>query len=79
MKKEVSLVNLADGESATVIAFEACHGGSSRLEAMGIRIGKKIKKLGGMFLRGPITIEIGQTRLGIGHGLAAKVIVEPDQ
>ena len=79
MKKRSSLVNLADGESATVVAFEAGSGGSSRLEAIGIRVGKRIKKLGGMFLKGPITIEIGQTRLGLGHGLAAKVIVEIDQ
>ena len=78
MVKRISLVNLADGESGTVMAFESGHGGGSRLEAMGIRLGKKIKKLSGMFMKGPITVQVGQTKVGIGHGMAAKVIVEPD-
>ncbi|MBU0502590.1 MAG: ferrous iron transport protein A [Candidatus Margulisbacteria bacterium] len=78
MKKRVSLINLADGEAGTVVAFEGGHHAASRLEAMGIRLGKKIKKLGGMFMKGPITIEIGQIRVGIGQGMASKVIVEPD-
>jgi len=77
--KKVSLVNLADGESATVVGFDSGHGASARLEAMGIRVGKKIKKLGGMFMKGPITVEVGQTRVGMGHGMASKVMVEPDQ
>ena len=76
--QKVSLVNLADGESATVVGFDSGDGASARLEAMGIRVGKKIKKLGGMFMKGPITIEVGQTRMGIGHGMASKVIVQPE-
>lgn len=55
------------------------HGGSGfdeRIGAMGIRPGKKIKKISSIFLRGPQTIEIGKSQVAIGFGMAKKILVE---
>jgi Fe2+ transport system protein FeoA len=49
------------------------------LEALGIRNGKKIKKLSSMFMRGPVTVQVGQTRISIGYGMASKIIVEAEK
>ena len=47
-----------------------------RLENLGIRPGKKITKVSGMFMRGPVTVRVGHTQAGIGFGMASKVMVE---
>ncbi len=50
----------------------------SRLNAMGIRPGKKITKISSMFMRGPVTLQVGRMQAAIGHGMAAKIVVEVD-
>ena len=50
-----------------------------RLHALGVREGKKVKKLGGGFMCGPLTVQIGTTKIGIGHGMACKIMVEKSQ
>ncbi len=49
-----------------------------RLNAMGIRTGKKITKINSMLLHGPVTIQIDRTKVAIGFGMAAKIFVEVD-
>ncbi|MDD5614539.1 MAG: FeoA family protein [Candidatus Omnitrophica bacterium] len=55
------------------------HGGDSvvsRMQNMGIRIGKKIKKVSAHFCRGPQTVEIDNFQIALGYGMAKKIIVE---
>ena len=54
-------------------------GGSSfagRMMSMGIYAGREITKLNHFALRGPITIKVGRSVLALGHGIAAKIIIE---
>lgn len=69
------LTSLKDGESGTVKEIAGGMGVARRLQALGVRIGKKITKVSGMFMFGPITIKVGGTQIGIGHGMARKIIV----
>lgn len=50
-----------------------------RLEAMGIRPGKRITKVSSMFGHGPVTISVDSMQIAIGFGMADKIIVELDE
>ena len=75
-KNIVSLAKLETNQSGKVIEFTAGPRLVHRLEEMGIRAGKKVTKISGMPLRGPVVIQVGGTRIALGHGMAMKVIVE---
>ncbi|HDL63908.1 MAG TPA: ferrous iron transport protein A [Proteobacteria bacterium] len=72
----VSLAKLDTNRSGKVVKFTAGPGLVRRLEEMGIRAGKRITKISGMPLRGPVVIQVGGTRIALGHGMAMKVMVE---
>jgi ferrous iron transport protein A len=48
----------------------------SRLQALNIRTGKRIKKISSNPFRGPIVVEVDSSRVAIGYGMARKVMVE---
>jgi len=50
----------------------------NRLMGMGVYVGKEITKLSYIGLRGPVVIKAGRTVLALGHGMAAKVMVETE-
>ncbi|MFC1994500.1 FeoA family protein [Chloroflexota bacterium] len=43
---------------------------------MGIIPGKRITKVSSMFMRGPVTIQIHNSQVAIGFGMADKIVVE---
>jgi len=45
---------------------------------MGLYVGKEITKLSYIGLRGPVVIRVGRSVLALGHGMAAKIIVEAE-
>ena len=76
MQKHITLTKLGLNKSGIVVSIAGGHLVSQRLSAMGIRPGKKISKIGQMFLRGPVTIRVGNIDIALGHGTANKIIVE---
>ena len=66
-----SLNDLHPGESGIVYEIKGGHGLIDRLNAVGIRTGKKITKISSMLLLGPVTIRIDRARVAIGFGMAA--------
>lgn len=54
------------------------HGLAGRLNALGIRPGKRITKVSGMFMRGPMTVQVDRAQVAIGFGMAGKIVVEVD-
>jgi len=62
-----------------VIQVSGGHGLVRRLEALGIRPGKRITKVSSMFMRGPVTLQIDRSQVAIGHGMAGRILVEVDQ
>ncbi len=72
----VNLTQMESGQSGEVVEIQGGFGITRKLESMGIRVGKQIVKVSGLFLRGPVTVKVGNTQLSMGHGMAAKIIVE---
>lgn len=72
----INLTQMKSGQSGEVVEIQGGFGITRKLESMGIRIEKKIVKVSGLFLRGPVTVKVGNTQLSMGHGMAAKIIVE---
>ena len=76
LKKMLPLTQMKSGQSGIVSEIMGGFGATRRLEMLGIRVGRKITKISGMFMRGPVTVQVGHTQVGIGFGMASKVLVE---
>ena len=75
-KKQIPLSRMAAGQSGIVIQIQGGHGLINRLSALGIRPGQRVTKVSSMFMRGPVTIQLGNAQVAIGFGMANKIIVE---
>ena len=76
--KQVTLLQMQNGQSGTVVEIRGGHGLVNRLSALGIRPGRKIAKVSAMFMHGPVTIQVDSTEVAIGFGMARRIIVEPE-
>jgi ferrous iron transport protein A len=76
--KQVTLARMEAGQRGTVVQIQGGHGLVNRLDALGIRAGRRITKVSSMFMRGPVTIEVDRTQVAIGFGMANRIIVEPE-
>jgi len=76
--KLVTLRQMQSAQSGKVIQIQGGFGLINRLSALGIRPGKRITKVSSMLMRGPVTIQAGNTQVALGFGMANKIIVELD-
>lgn len=70
-----TLSDLKPHETAIVSDINGGQVLETRLNALGIRRGKKITMISSVFSRGPVTILVDRTRIAIGHGMADKIMV----
>ena len=77
-QKHKTLARLEAGQSGKIISIDKGHGIVRRLEAMGIRPGQRVTKVSAMFMRGPVTVQVKNTRIALGYGMASKITVEPE-
>jgi len=75
--KQVTLRQIRDRQSGIVVQIQGGHGLINRLNALGIRPGQRITKVSSTFMRGPVTVKVGNAQVAIGFGMANKIIVEP--
>ncbi len=75
----VNLIDMKRGETGVVAELQGGFGFTTRIQSMGIRIGKKIKKTGAHFWRGPQTVLVDNFQVAIGHGMASKIFVEVER
>ncbi|MBE0434019.1 ferrous iron transport protein A [candidate division WOR-3 bacterium] len=73
---DIPLTDIESGQTGKVAEVQGGHGMRTRLNAMGVRPGVQITKVSGQFMRGPIIVRIGSTRIAIGFGMARRIIVE---
>lgn len=71
-----TLVQMEIGQSGTVIAVLGGRGLIRRLDALGIRPGKKVTKISATLFRGPVTLRVDNAQVAVGFGMANRVIVE---
>ena len=77
--KLLSLIQLKKGEKGSINKFEGGYRLVNKLNALGVRIGKQVTVISDSFIGGPVTVQIGNTTLSIGRGMAAKIVVEVKQ
>jgi len=75
---QVTLVQMQTGQKGTVVEIAGGRRIISRLSALGIRPGRRITKIGSMFMRGPVTIKVGRAQVAVGFGMARRIIIEMD-
>ena len=78
MKSRISLTEMKDGQRGTVIQIKGGHGLTRRLESLGIRPGQMVVMTSGPFMKGPVTLRVGQGQVALGYGMAGKVLVEAE-
>ena len=74
----ITLRQMWAGQIGIVAYIEGGYGLVNRLNALGIRPGKRITKISSMLMRGPVTIQLDSAQVAIGFGMANKIIVELD-
>lgn len=72
----INLIQLGAGKSAVIVSIEAGLSVLTRLNNLGIREGIVIKKVTGLFKRGPVVVKAGRTQVALGSGMASKVMVK---
>ena len=73
--KLVPLAQMQSGESGRVAEIRGGYGWVNRLNALGIRPGKRITKISSMLMRGPITVQTDRIQVAVGFGIARKVMI----
>jgi len=74
--KHVPLSRMEAGQSGIVVQIQGGQGMINRLGALGIRPGRRVTKVGSMFMRGPVTVQVGNARVAIGFGMAKRIVVD---
>jgi len=74
--RQTTVAQMRTGERGRIIEITGGYGLTRRVEAMGIRPGKKIAKVSSMLMRGPVTIQVDGVQVAIGFGIARRILVE---
>ena len=76
---QLTLAEMKTGQTGIVVGVLGGHGLIRRLDALGIRPGKKVTKLGSTLFRGPVILRVDNAQVAVGFGMARKIIVEVDK
>ncbi len=71
-----NLADLPAGKTAVVVGLHGGYGAMRKLDAMGVRPGKKALKLSSQFMGGPVTVLIDGRQVAMGRGIARRVLVD---
>ncbi|MBA7600225.1 hypothetical protein ES703_07274 [subsurface metagenome] len=74
--KQIPLSQIEAGQSGKVVQIQGGRGLINRLSSLGVRPGQRVSKVSSMFMRGPVTIQVGNAQVAIGFGMAKRIIVE---
>jgi ferrous iron transport protein A len=74
----VTATQMSAGQSGEVVAIEGGHGLVGRLGALGIRPGRKIRKVSSAFMRGPVIFQVDRCEIAVGFGMAQRIIVKTE-
>ncbi|MDH4367597.1 MAG: ferrous iron transport protein A [Dehalococcoidia bacterium] len=77
--ERLTLADMRTGQTGTVVEILGGHGLIRRLDALGIRPGKKVTKVSSVLFHGPVTVRANSTQVAVGFGMAKKIIVELDK
>ena len=75
----MDLTQMKPGESGIIKELRGGGEFTRRIQSMGVREGKRVRKVSSHFWGGPQTIEVDNMRVAIGFGMARKIFVEVDR
>lgn len=76
--RKISLVHVKANRKGKVTEIVGGGNLQNKLMNMGVYKGKEVTKLSHIGLRGPVVIKSGRSILALGHGIAAKIIIEAE-
>jgi len=76
---QLTLAEMKTGQTGTVVEVLGGHGLIGRLDALGIRPGRKVTKLSSTLFRGPVMVRVNSTQVAVGFGMARRIMVEADK
>jgi ferrous iron transport protein A len=76
MRNRISLARMQAGQRGRIVEINGGQGLINRLEAIGIREGREIKKISKQWMKGPVLLQHGNSQIALGFGMASKVLVE---
>ena len=71
----MNLLQVRDDDFATIKSIPDDEAGQ-RLEALGLRVGKRIKRISGMPFEGPVTVMLDGRHFAVAHSVALHLEVE---
>jgi ferrous iron transport protein A len=77
--EQLTLAQMKTGQTGTVVEVLGGHGLIRRLDALGIRPGKKVTKISSTLFHGPVTLKVNNAQVAVGFGMAKKIIIEVDK
>ena len=77
--EQLTLAEMKTGQTGTMVGVLGGHGLVQRLDALGIRPGKKVTKISSTLFHGPVTLRVDNAQVAVGFGMARKIIVEVDK
>lgn len=72
----MSIIELQKGEKGKVVEILGGLRFRIKLDSLGIREGIVITKISESIARGPVVLQIGNSKVAIGFGMAKRIIVE---
>ena len=76
---QLPLAEMRTGQTGTVVGVLGGQGLIRRLDALGIRPGKKVTKVSSTLFHGPVILRVDNAQVAVGFGMARKIIVEADK
>ena len=75
----LTVAEMRTGQAGVVVEVAGGPGLIRRLEALGIRPGKRITKISSTLFRGPVILRADNTQVAVGFGMARKIVVQVDK
>ncbi len=72
----IALTDMKSGQSGVLVEVRSGRGMIRRLDALGLRLCKQVRKVSSMLMRGPVVMEVDGFQVAIGYGMASQIIVE---
>ncbi|MDO9574088.1 MAG: FeoB small GTPase domain-containing protein [Candidatus Contubernalis sp.] len=72
----LTLGELKSGEQGIIKELQGGHGLRRKLESLGIRAGKTVRRINELGSGGPVVLEIDGSKSAIGYGMARRIMVE---
>jgi len=76
---QIDLIQMEPNETGIIIEIRGGHGFIRKIQGMGLRPGKRIKKVSSHFWRGPQTVKVDNLQVAMGFGMAKKILIEVER